>query len=56
MSRKSLKTLENVDLGRYSDGHGQQVPTNVELEVMRYMIGNRINAVAADPSLLTWER
>jgi hypothetical protein len=32
------------------------VPVNVELEVIRYVIGGRVLAVKADPGLLTWER
>jgi hypothetical protein len=48
---------KKVDLGLVnSDGHGMPVPVNVELEVIRYIIGKRIAAVQADPSLLTWER
>lgn len=39
-----------------SDGHGLPVPVDVELEVIRYIIGKRIEAVRADNSLLTWER
>lgn len=46
-----------VDLGLVnSDGHGRPVPVDVELEVMRYMIGEQINTVKANPELLIWER